>query len=192
MTQLSRECIIHAAGDILQTYGLQDLSIRKVASQLGVQPGALYWHFPNKQALLGAVCTHILSCDLPTRDNSLPPLHVTTPHTWAQEIVTVAEDLRNRALFFRDGSELMSTSLASQTSPFPQLDALTTILHTVSPTPELHARVLLLFILGALVDEQSRLQLAELTETQTPTSPSFETLEGGLNTLIKGLTVSSL
>ena len=106
MTQLSRECIIHAAADILQTYGLQDLSIRKVASQLGVQPGALYWHFPNKQALLGAVCTHILSCDLPTRDNSLPPLHVTTPHTWAQEIVTVAEDLRNRALFFRDGSEL--------------------------------------------------------------------------------------
>ena len=57
MTQLSRECIIHAAADILQTYGLQDLSIRKVASQLGVQPGALYWHFPNKQALLGAVCT---------------------------------------------------------------------------------------------------------------------------------------
>ena len=31
------------------------ITMRRLAGALKVQPGALYWHFPNKQALLGAV-----------------------------------------------------------------------------------------------------------------------------------------
>ncbi|MDU7193678.1 TetR/AcrR family transcriptional regulator [Lawsonella clevelandensis] len=189
MSQLSRDLIVHAAIDILQTYGLQDLSIRKVARQLGVQPGALYWYFPNKQALLGAVCSYILSCDSPSLEPPLPAIHLTTSSAWAQHVATVAEDLRTRALSFRDGSELLSAALAAQTAHFPQLDLLTSYVSEVSSTPQVHARALLLFILGALVDEQTRRQLAELADTDTSTDASADILSAGLSAITAGLTV---
>ena len=187
MTQLSRDIIVHAAIDILQTYGLQDLSIRKVARQLEVQPGALYWYFPSKQALLGAVCSYMLCCYCPPLDPPLPALHLTTDSNWAQQVAEVAEDLRTRALSFRDGGELMSASLAAQTAHFPQLDLLTSYVNEVSSTPQVHARALLLFILGALVDEQTRRQLAELSDTETPTEAPADILSAGLSAMTAGL-----
>jgi AcrR family transcriptional regulator len=41
---LTRRQIVDAAMDILRNYGLGDLSMRRLARDLGVQPGALYWH----------------------------------------------------------------------------------------------------------------------------------------------------
>ena len=49
--QLSRERITQAALELLSGYGLADVSMRRVASSLGVAPGALYWHIANKQEL---------------------------------------------------------------------------------------------------------------------------------------------
>lgn len=190
MTQLSRDRIVSTAAEILQTYGLPDLSIRKVATTLGVQPGALYWYFPHKQALLGAVCAHILESDLPPVDPPLPPLHIPATSPWARQIISIATDLRTRALAFRDGSELMSAALAARTTHFPQLDALTRCVSEVSPTPQLHAHALLLFMLGALMDEQNRRQLAELTGTHTPPASSADILEAGLSAMLKGLAVA--
>ncbi|MDQ6741232.1 MAG: TetR family transcriptional regulator, partial [Actinomycetota bacterium] len=40
---LSRQQIIDTALKILRDYGLADLSMRRLARDLGVQPGALYW-----------------------------------------------------------------------------------------------------------------------------------------------------
>ena len=34
-------------------YGIADLTMRRLARELDVTPGALYWHFANKQQLLG-------------------------------------------------------------------------------------------------------------------------------------------
>lgn len=53
--QLHRESIIEAATTLLNTYGLADVTMRRVASSLGVAPGALYWHIANKQALIAAL-----------------------------------------------------------------------------------------------------------------------------------------
>ena len=49
---LSRERIVDAAFSVLRDYGLADLSMRRLAKELGVQAGALYWHVPSKQDLL--------------------------------------------------------------------------------------------------------------------------------------------
>ena len=45
---------------MLDRYGLADLTMRRLATELGVQPSALYHHFPNKQALLAAVADEVL------------------------------------------------------------------------------------------------------------------------------------
>ena len=53
--QLSRERITEAALGLLAEYGLADVSMRRVASTLGVAPGALYWHIANKQELIACL-----------------------------------------------------------------------------------------------------------------------------------------
>ncbi|KAB1502526.1 helix-turn-helix transcriptional regulator [Corynebacterium sp. 320] len=58
--QLHRALILETATDILREYGLADLTMRRLARQLGVAPGALYWHFSSKQALLGAIADTLI------------------------------------------------------------------------------------------------------------------------------------
>ncbi|MGZ8727117.1 MAG: TetR/AcrR family transcriptional regulator, partial [Aeromicrobium sp.] len=45
-----RTDIVERAIGVLDQYGLADLSMRRIAAELGVQPSALYHHFANKQS----------------------------------------------------------------------------------------------------------------------------------------------
>ena len=64
---INRESIIDAALSLLDAYGLGDVTMRRVASSLGVAPGALYWHIANKQALIAALAEEIISPFLGSR-----------------------------------------------------------------------------------------------------------------------------
>ncbi len=55
-----RSDIVERAVGILDMYGLPDMSMRRIASELGLQPSALYHHFANKQVLLAAVADELL------------------------------------------------------------------------------------------------------------------------------------
>jgi len=52
--QLDREKIVDAALELTRANGGATPSMRRVAARLEVDVSALYWHFPNKAALLGA------------------------------------------------------------------------------------------------------------------------------------------
>ena len=55
--------VVDVALRLLNERGLPDLSMRRVAAALEVQPSALYWHVSSKQHLLGLVADRILdSC----------------------------------------------------------------------------------------------------------------------------------
>ncbi|MFC6344543.1 TetR family transcriptional regulator, partial [Nocardioides hankookensis] len=56
-----REDVVDRALVVLDTYGLADLTMRRLGTELGVQPSALYHHFPNKQRLLAAVAYEVLA-----------------------------------------------------------------------------------------------------------------------------------
>ncbi|WP_330272659.1 TetR/AcrR family transcriptional regulator C-terminal domain-containing protein [Lentzea sp. NBC_00516] len=49
---LSRETIVRKAMQMLDEHGLQKLSMRKLAAELGAAPMSLYWHVPTKDALI--------------------------------------------------------------------------------------------------------------------------------------------
>ena len=63
--QLHRRDVVDKATQLLDDYGIADLTMRRLARELGVTPGALYWHFADKQELLGAVSDRILEPALP-------------------------------------------------------------------------------------------------------------------------------
>jgi AcrR family transcriptional regulator len=52
---LTRERIVHTGLSLIDQQGLEFLTMRKLAQELGVDPMSLYRHFKNKEALLDGV-----------------------------------------------------------------------------------------------------------------------------------------
>lgn len=148
--QLSRDTIISAALDLLDTYGLADTTMRRIAAALGVAPGALYWHVANKQALLAAMTDEILA-----------PVCGDSPRE-------LALSLHAALLAHRDGAEVATAALSQPDSKaWPHLVARVegSLADTGAPAParRIGALSILHLVLGATVMEQSRLQLAQAT-----------------------------
>ncbi|TMR94961.1 TetR/AcrR family transcriptional regulator [Nonomuraea basaltis] len=59
--KLTRQAVIGRALKIADTDGLQAVTIRRLAAELGVAPTALYWHVKNKDELLSALADHVLT-----------------------------------------------------------------------------------------------------------------------------------
>src|SRR5882757_6582048 len=138
--------------------------MRRLARELDVSPGALYWHFANKQQLLGAVADRILE---PVGDVSAG---------WQDRIAEICGRLRDALLSHTDGAELVSASFAAG-----QSEAMSRILSRLADAAadagvdlihaELAARTVVYYVLGFTADEQSRLQWdaagAELPDGQS-------------------------
>lgn len=99
----TRDDVVTAALGILDQQGLPDLTMRHLAATLGIQPSGLYWHFPNKQALLAAVSDRIIAgarvVDAAGRG-------------WQERVQAEAAALRDALLAFKDGAEVVSSTLA--------------------------------------------------------------------------------
>jgi TetR/AcrR family tetracycline transcriptional repressor len=66
---LSRELVADRALAIADAEGLEAVTIRRLASELGVTPMALYWHFKTKDDLLDGLADRVLDAiELPARD----------------------------------------------------------------------------------------------------------------------------
>jgi len=70
---LERGRIVAAALAIVDREGLKALSMRRLGAELGVDPMAVYYHLPNKQALLDAIVEAVMaSIDLSVDDPRKP------------------------------------------------------------------------------------------------------------------------
>jgi TetR/AcrR family transcriptional regulator, tetracycline repressor protein len=58
---LSREAVLGAARRIADDEGVDRLTMRRLAAELGVMPNALYTYFPDKEALLDALVDDLLA-----------------------------------------------------------------------------------------------------------------------------------
>lgn len=165
--QLRQSDIVTAALQILDTYSLADLTMRRLASALRVQPGALYWHFPNKQALLAAVADRILT----------PLSHPTTSTEPLAQLRESAQCFRECLLRYRDGAELVSATFAARHRN-QALDNFTGFLAQLGLSPrdaETAAGTLAFFILGHALDEQGRIQLDSAGALLDENPDRFET-----------------
>src|SRR5580692_4796056 len=58
-TRLTRAAVVDRALALADKAGLDALTIRKLATELGVTPMALYWHFHGKDELLNGLTEKI-------------------------------------------------------------------------------------------------------------------------------------
>ncbi|MFI7707677.1 TetR/AcrR family transcriptional regulator [Nonomuraea sp. NPDC049480] len=61
MGKLTAQAIAERALEIGDTEGLDAVTIRRLATDLGVTPMALYWHYKNKEQLLGGMADHLIA-----------------------------------------------------------------------------------------------------------------------------------
>jgi TetR/AcrR family tetracycline transcriptional repressor len=110
--KLSADVIARTALDLLNEVGLDGLTMRVLAKELGVQPAALYWHLKNKQELLDAMAT-IMFHEL--NDGLEAPRHGTDWTEWVAERV---RNLRRMMLKYRDGARVFAgTHMAESELP---------------------------------------------------------------------------
>ena len=145
---LNRERILTAAFEILDEYGLGDLTMRRLARHLDVTPGALYWHFPSKQELLGGISDRILGEDDTASENEQPDTD------WRAAAHAAAATLLDRLLSTRDGAEIVSAALASGTATVDPAKRLTASVQD-APDAGLAGWVLTRYLLGAATDLQT-------------------------------------
>jgi len=214
--QLTQHSITVAGVHILDEYGLADMTMRRLAKRLHVAPGALYWHFPNKQALISAISQFILSevVGPPTPlDKDAEPTKADADEATStrEDAVPPAElcaTIRTLMLAHRDGAELVNAALSDNGLRETLEDHITQALvrsfskdaeatsNPSQPLLETGATTLLHFVMGATMNEQSALQLmrdtnpggADVDEQLTTASNAFQiTFENGIEIILNGL-----
>jgi len=145
--------IVDRALAVLDSHGLADLTMRRLAADLGLQPSALYHHFANKQTLLAAVADELLA-----RGRRSP-----RSGAWDERVVAVCVELRDAMLAYRDGADVVATVHAFGLGATAPYDELVAALRDGGLDPGLAptaARTLLHFVFGHTGEEQQHLQAA--------------------------------
>jgi TetR/AcrR family transcriptional regulator, tetracycline repressor protein len=94
--------IITAALALLDEVGLNDLSLRKLATKLDRKAPALYWHFENKEALIDYMAEAILQAEF----HDLAPRQDDKP--WQDWLVHICSRLRHAMCTHRDGARVVA------------------------------------------------------------------------------------
>lgn len=175
--QLTRDSIVAAAVGILDSYGLADMTMRRVATSLGVAPGALYWHIANKQQLIAAIAEKILA----------PALNDAAGCTPAE----LAARLRGAMLSRRDGAELVAAALSQPDSATRAVveKQLAQTLRGDEDLVRAGAAALLHLVLGATSLEQAQKQYSADTGAEPPAETSAD-FHRGVELLLAGLTAA--
>ena len=58
---LTRDRVIEAALRVMDTEGLEAVSMRRVAREVGVEAMSLYHHVEDKEDLLDGICEHVMA-----------------------------------------------------------------------------------------------------------------------------------
>ncbi len=100
---LSRERIIEASIELLDSSGEVGLTFRALSERLATGPGAIYWHIANKSDLLSAACdavvahtineTIVTTPEATIRTVALGVFDVIDEHPWVGSVLTSAPGL---------------------------------------------------------------------------------------------------
>ena len=151
--KLTSDRIARTALGLLNDVGLDGLTMRVLAKELGVQAPTLYWHVRNKQELLDAMA-ELMSAE--TNDGIEAPA---AGVTWQEWVTDGARRMRRTMLRYRDGARVLAG--ANTTGPaVPRTIELTLRTLTDAGFPAAAAArafpAVLHYTVGFVIEEQAR------------------------------------
>jgi TetR/AcrR family transcriptional regulator, tetracycline repressor protein len=179
--KLDQAAIVDAAFEVLNKAGLDGLSLRLVAGQLGVQAPALYWHVHNKAELLSLMAA---------RFHEVARLPADTGRSWRDHLILSARARRRAMLERRDSARVcvVAQPLKSAAKLAPQL---TTPLRAAGLSERQalsYQAAVIAYTVGWVAYEQSQAMHDFLTQL-IDFDESFET---GLRALVSGFAPPTL
>ncbi len=149
---LRRANVIDGALKFLDAEGLDGLTMRKLGAALNVQGGALYRHFPNKEALLDAMADKLLEGVA----DPLPDGH------WRDQVHILANRMRKALLAHRDGARVVAGTYAPGSNTIIATDVAINVLCSAGLPPAQAGWLtfaLFYYVLGHTMEEQAQAQL---------------------------------
>jgi TetR/AcrR family tetracycline transcriptional repressor len=162
---MDRQIILDKALELLDKNGLEGLSMRKLAQELGVQAPALYWHFPNKIALLDEMAETLIEGVADRIDPARDHLEV---------LRQLAVETRRGLLSRRDGARVLAGTFVARRNTLRLSDMVIGVLLRSGFDARTAARVIFslgYFIMGFVIEEQA---LAEQTRDNDGLHPFTE------------------
>ena len=156
--KLSRDAIARAGLRLLDVGGIEGLTTRALAAELGVQSPTLYWHIKSKKEILRAMAV-VMSSDAAA---SLTAANRRAP--WQQCLTSWAYALRTAMLGHRDGARVFAGSFAADPATFDVTESALQALQDAGVPPELAAQCTILlrhFVVGFCIEEQALNELRE-------------------------------
>ncbi len=136
---------------LLDEQGLDKLTVRKLAVELGVQAPALYWHFDSKRALLDQMTDAMVAPATESLEYFEP---------WSRWLEETLQALRRALLAHRDGARVASgADLTRAVALGAFVEGITAVLDKEGfslADASRAAGALVHFVIGRAVEEQSR------------------------------------
>jgi AcrR family transcriptional regulator len=145
---LTRDAIVEAALVLLERDGLQGLSMRRLAQELGSGAASLYWHVGDKEELLGLLLDRIVG-------EAQPP--DPDPENWQGTVKELARATRRHLARRRDAAQLSLGRVPTGPNSLPVLERNLAVLAASGLPPHVVAYAADMFALyvGAFAYEES-------------------------------------
>jgi TetR/AcrR family tetracycline transcriptional repressor len=147
---LTQEQVVRRAVDLMAEAGLEALTLRRLATELGVSAPTLYWHVRNKRELLDLMAEALVARD----DRRPAPAHGQPWWDWLAERARV----QYRALVSHRDAALVVAGNRPTEARLPEIEQVLASLVTVgfSPAEALHT-VLSIgnYVIGCAVERQA-------------------------------------
>ena len=184
--KLERDGVVRVALRLLDERGLDGLSLRRLAAELGVKAPALYWYFESKQELLDEMAEAML-------EDHAPPDRPAPGQAWDAWMAERARTHRRAMLTYRDGARLHAGTRPTARHR-PVLAGMLQVLGEAGfPPLEAISGVLAIshYTVGSAIEQQAAAaRPAAGTGAGSPGSPGYDfdaTYEHGLQLLLAGM-----
>jgi TetR/AcrR family tetracycline transcriptional repressor len=148
---LDRETVLDTALRLIEEVGLDGLSLRRLAKELGVQAPALYWHFASKKDLLD----HLVAAANERAERGATGLPL-PGQSWDEWLAEGMRIRRRSMLAHRDGARLASGNRPTPDS-WPRIERTLGVLVDAGFDPKDAIRAVLVlghYVSGFVLDEQ--------------------------------------
>ena len=173
--KLDQGAIVSAAFEVLNSTGLDGLSLRLVADRLGVQAPALYWHVHNKAELMSLMAATF--SEAASRANA-------AGKTWREKLLLAGRARREAMLKQRDSARVcvIAQPTRSAEDVAPQLTAPLVAVGLTARQALSYQAAVIAYTVGWVAYEQSQAMHDYLTQL----IDFDESFEAGLQAMVRG------
>jgi TetR/AcrR family tetracycline transcriptional repressor len=175
----TRDDVVRAALEVLDDEGLPGLTLRAVATRLGVQAPTLYWHVKDKRHLLDLVAEQVMA-DLP--DAQRPPRAGESVWEWLADSARLRRAL---LLAHRDSVQVVAGNRPTE-SGMPAVERTLSVLVQAGLEPAEGVRVLTAlgsFILGDALETQAAAERSLTEEVPVDLSDRYPLLAAAMGSV---------